>query len=69
MRIIPEFEDIAERILELLQTDPIVDKHVSTCIDHRFPKDVWDTFSQETKDEIICMEQTLVFKYILSEVV
>lgn len=68
MAVEPEFEDVAERILEILQTDKDVQRAVLREVFQRFPADHWN-MTEEQRDEIVCMQQIITYKRILGGII
>ena len=64
------FEDVRESILELLQTDERVQAAVMERIGQRFNIDSIDRVfeSADHLDEVICMEQVILYREILNGV-
>lgn len=68
MAVEPRFENVAERILEILQTDVAVHDAVVEELQQRFPKNAYN-MSAAQREEVICMQQIIVYKRILEGIV
>jgi hypothetical protein len=59
-------EDLQERILEMLQTEPVVQELVMQEVRQRFPE--YSHHTEHDSEEIVCMCQLLVYRRILGEI-